>query len=99
MTADPVRAAVTEAVEALQAFGELTRDQAATVLPYWRHYSTLGERGAAAVLRRFPPADPVDAAVEAGEPHPGGGWISGATIGGGSQVSRGRAQSPPGLGQ
>jgi len=47
----------------LRAFGDLTRDQAVDVLPYWAHYARLTDRERAAVLDRLPAAD--------------AGWLSG----------------------
>jgi hypothetical protein len=46
---------IDKVVEALTAFGDIDRDQAAALLPFWQHYRELTAREVAAVLRRFPP--------------------------------------------
>ena len=55
------------AIVALLAFGDLTREQAAILLPMWRHAGDLSAEDFEAVIARFPVA-----AEDAG------GWISGA---------------------
>lgn len=55
MNSIPDDLAVNLAMRALQAFGgDLTREQAAALLPMWRYYSDLRAADRAAVLERFP---------------------------------------------
>jgi hypothetical protein len=51
----PIVAAV---VAQLRAFGDLNRDQAREVLPYWAHVAQLSEQGVRDVLAAFPAAKP-----------------------------------------
>jgi hypothetical protein len=55
----PTPATVEQAVAELRdCFGELTRKQAASRLPLWRHYRQLSEADVAEVLDWFPVAAP-----------------------------------------
>jgi len=58
----------------LRAFGDLTREQAAQVLPYWAHFARLTPREVAAVLARFPETISSPIGDEINTDH---GWISG----------------------
>ena len=60
---------IASAVVALLAFGDLTREQAAILLPMWRHVGELSEDDRADVVSRFPLV-----ATDAG------GWISGPMV-------------------
>lgn len=68
---------VAAAVEALKAFGgDLERESAAMLLPFWRHWWELSEREIAAILDRFEQGDP-QAPPVTGRAVRGGGRISG----------------------
>ncbi len=73
---DPVDARVVRiAVLALAAFGEnLSRADAAAVLPLWAHYGTLTPAEVDAILGCFPEPPP--------SPMPPGGWLSDPSTGG-----------------
>ncbi len=65
---------VAAAVVALVAFGDLTRRQAATVLPKWRHAAQLGAEDTEAVLRRLGGTTPSAPILD------DGGWLGGSCI-------------------
>lgn len=69
----PVNALMVErAVRALRAFGDLSREEAARVLPLWRYRQSLTDAEVAAVLARFQPAASGEGPVQESGTGPGG---------------------------